>query len=372
MPTPFTRGRLFWTRVPNPDGRAIQRSLDTGDPAVARHMAGFLEQLRLRGTDDDRWVLGRLARGEAPVADAYRAWGHGQLPAWIDAQRHPVTDPRLADFLEAWQQELVRRGRPDAKTRAKYLSQVQTFVTPTLRVSGCTRPAIRAWLRALPVGQPNRYRAALSSFCAFLVLEDVLPHNPVRDVPATAEHAPRERYLDWSEVGPFLGALPDPLHRALHVVLLATAGDLASVHGLRREDVHGEAVRIRGTKTVARDRMTYLYARWQGLWAQHVAPLLATCLPAGQPFAALTEREIRRGHQAACHAVRLTDYLVKDHRHTWAVQAVRDGLPLRAIQQQLGHRGPTMGLRVYTKHRVDQDAYRMDERALRASGDANG
>jgi integrase len=39
---------------------------------------------------------------------------------------------------------------------------------------------------------------------------------------------------------------------------------------------------------------------------------------------------------------------MRDHRHTWAVRAVRSGMPIAAVAEQLGHSdGGVLALKVY-------------------------
>ncbi len=51
-------------------------------------------------------------------------------------------------------------------------------------------------------------------------------------------------------------------------------------------------------------------------------------------------------------------YTQHGHRHTWAVQAIRDGIPLHVVAHQLGHRDPTMTLRVYGRFVPTSSDYR--------------
>src|SRR5687768_12724017 len=43
-------------------------------------------------------------------------------------------------------------------------------------------------------------------------------------------------------------------------------------------------------------------------------------------------------------------YDLRDHRHTWAVRAVRAGWPLELVARQLRHADGTLAVRVYARH----------------------
>lgn len=40
-------------------------------------------------------------------------------------------------------------------------------------------------------------------------------------------------------------------------------------------------------------------------------------------------------------------YTARDHRHTWAVRAVRSGWPIDAVARQMGHIDGTLVMKVY-------------------------
>jgi integrase len=49
-------------------------------------------------------------------------------------------------------------------------------------------------------------------------------------------------------------------------------------------------------------------------------------------------------------------YTLRDHRHTWAVRAVRSGGPIGAVAEQLGHSdGGILALKVYGRFAPKQE-----------------
>jgi integrase len=256
----------------------------------------------------------------------------------------------LEPFIARWIREMERRGTPSAAQRLRYERQVRTLITPAFTLKRLTRPEIRRWLEELPLGQPNRYRAALMAFCNFLVLEEIIPVNPVRDVPASKERAPRDRHLTPEETRALCAHLRDAGHvvdAAFQAFLACTAADVRSALAAKATDPRV----IEGTKTAARSRRIVITDSWWSLWDQFVEPVI--CLPRSgswRAFGTLSYWPVRGRFLAACAALGIEDFHMKDHRHSWAVQAFKDRLPLWEIAQQLGHSSPAMALKVYGRY----------------------
>ncbi len=345
---PFPRGRQYWARVPRLGAAPRQRALGTTDLDTAKRICAFLRLMRDRR---EGFLLDAIADGRAPIGAAYDAYMDVRLDTYIKELREGKDDVDLEPFVAKWVHEMERVRKPNADSRRKYEMQVRTFVgtgTPFLR-SQFTRKAVRDWLAGLSVGAPNRYRAALSSFTRFLVIEDVLPTNLVRDVPMVKEREPRLRYLSQDEAKALVDALPEP-YRALHALMLATAMEVGAALKVRRGDLDFTAntAFARGTKRRHRTRTCTVYHRWMWAWeivrahvkrsgAMGEAHLFAMCTSPGA-LAALKD---------ALSPAGLSDYLTRDHRHTWAVQALRDGIALHTVSHQLGHINATMVLNVY-------------------------
>lgn len=359
----FQRGKLWWARIPRLGAPGVQRSLGTQDKEVAMHIARFLDHCKATRGVRESWLLTEMAEGRVPVLEAYYAYTDRKLDLFIEQHRFGPDDPELEPWIETWVKEMIRRKTPSEGVRRKYEQQVRTFITEGFRRSQLTRPNIRRWLQDLPVGQPNRYRAALSSFCRFLVLEEVLEHNPVAGVPATQEAAPRDRHLTPDEALALVKAMPTSDDRAFQALLICTAADVESARQVRIMDVGGGKVYIRGTKQQWRTRYCYIYKRWEPVWAIFAEWFRGQPpVPAREIFQRLgSYDDIYHRFRAACRQLGIEDYTMKDHRHTWAVQAFKDKLPIHAIYQQLGHRDATMALKVYGKHTVRAEDYEMDE-----------
>lgn len=355
--TPFLRGRWYWARVPRLDALAVQRSLGTDDLGVARAMCEFLRWLRGRR---ESYLLDQLASGKVGVGPAYTAYTENRLEAFIRELREGITDADLEPYVARWQKELERRKRPNPRTRGAYLAKVRTLMPEDqpFRRSQFTKQKIREWLSGLDIGQPNRYRAALSSFAEYLVFEDALPSNPVRQVPMATEREPRALHLSPEDATRLVGAIERP-YRGLHALMLCTGMEVGAALAVLRQDLDfaRRTAYARGTKRAWRQRTCTVYGPWLALWATIQAELPAT-LPTARVFAGLDAEGSLRALRRALAATGLPeDYRQHDHRHTWAVRAVRDGLALHTIAYQLGHRDATMVMKVYGRYQPQRSDF---------------
>ena len=371
---PFLRSNKFWGRIPRLGTEAgTRRSLGTTDSKTASMVCSFLDWCV---GSHQQWLLDEMNEGRVAVIDAYTAYVELRLPAFIDAIKGSVSDPDLEPFVAKWVLEMARLRSPSARTRRAYLAQVRTlFVAgePLLR-SGLDKKRIRAWLASLDVSQPNRHRAALSVFCEYLILEDVLKHSPVAAIPPIRENAPRSRHLSMDEAARLVGAMESPIHRALQTFILCTAADVRSALAITHGDIHRveRTAHVHGTKRLSRDRVCHVYDRWEPLWDAHVEPFLKE--NAGLPRARVFVVEYTHAREVfsrAASAVGLSDYTMKDHRHTWAVQAFRDRIAIHAISGQLGHANPVMALKVYGKYDATAADFRRVSPQLQALDSAS-
>lgn len=364
----FLRGNKAWARIPCPGARfGQQRSLGVSDPAAAKAICGFLDWCVGAGRRD---VLDPIAAGTLSPVPAFRAWHANTLDDFMRERAAPVVvDLDLEPFVAKWVGEMERLKKPNERGRAKYEFAVRTLVTKGYGKSAFTRSGIREWLLAIAktgVTQPNRYRAALSSFAKFLVLIEQLDANPVLGVPAGPEAEPRTRHLTPEQVPMLLDALPEP-YRALHAVMLCTSGEVSPVLALHARDIDRtkRTVKVHGTKSsrhgTYRNRTCYVYARWHGVWDRYVEPHLKAlkALPGAAVFPGLTYTVARARLETAVEELGWDDYHVHDHRHTWAVQAMRDGLSVMVVAKQLGHVNAVMTLRVYGVFQPTADDFEM-------------
>jgi integrase len=337
-------GRKAWkARVRHPDGRARVCGCDTESRATARQMEQWARQLYNDRTPQSLAVLDMIVSGRSTLPRAYDARAN------LDDLLVAANDVDLEPWVDRWQAELKRRKKPGPEQRAKMLMQVRRLIPagqPFLR-SRFTKQAIRDWLDSLNLTAPNRYRSALSSFAQYLAFEDVLVGNPVRLVPMAKENDPRLHYLSQIDAKKLVGCFTNERYKALHCVLLATGMEISAAVLLDPGQCTETSVYAHGTKTDTRQRTAHIYDRWQ--WAWRVALAFIEKSADGQrPFAGVITKESNAALRRALKKAGLdVQYTQHDHRHTWAVQAIRDGLSTHVVAYQLGHKNDLMVRKVY-------------------------
>jgi integrase len=345
------KGRSAWkARVRHPDGRSKVCGCDTTNRATAKQMERWAHQLYADRTPTALATLDAIITGRATLPRAFDS--RHDLKALV----RDMDDVDLEPFVVRWQKELARKGTANPETRAKYLKQVRRLMPagePFLR-SRFTKQAIRDWLEALGIGQTNRYRAALSSFAQFLAFEDVLTGNPVRLVSMSKENEPRLKYLVQLDAKKLVAQFTDERLKAVHCAMLASGMEISAARAIDPSQCTESSVFAAGTKGGgARARTCRIYPRWQ--WAWKIALAYIEQAPDGaKPFAGIVSQHSNAALRRALKAAGLDEtYTQHDHRHTWAVQARRDGLDMHVIASQLGHANDTMARRVYGRFTPD-------------------
>jgi hypothetical protein len=111
-------------------------------------------------------------------------------------------DVDLAEHIAAWQDTLRGKLREGSRMVDRYVAVVRTPMPegqPFPR-SALTTAAIAAWQASAPgvrrraksgKSMPIQRRLALSSFCSYLKVIEVLQRNPVKDVPGAEKLEPK-------------------------------------------------------------------------------------------------------------------------------------------------------------------------------------
>ena len=334
-------GTTYRVWVARSDGRWQRVTTGASDKRTANKIADMVKSLR----DRREWVFldavcaKRLTLGR--LYDAYRE------DAGLRRFALEIDDVDLEPFVERWGEYLRARGTASA---ARYVHQVRELVKEShpFPRSRFTEKAIADHLTALPVSGSTkiRHRAALMQFAKYLREQGVLTVNPVREVRRAKANPPRMRYLEADEVTRLIGALPYPF-KALEALMLATGLEWQACARLTRRDVDLAAgtVRAHGSKTAYRDRTVRIVQPWAvPIVEQHLRGLL----PAAPVFPAGEHAALDAPH-AACKAQGIAYCTLHDHRHTFAVQALRDGLSPMAVAAQLGHRDAYLTFTTYGK-----------------------
>lgn len=344
-------GQTYKTRIHDREGRRYIRSLGTRNKREASLVETFCQRCRERR---DWRTLDAIIAGQLTAGEAYFASLDGSLVELLAAKATASlieAEPDLDTLLEEW----ARVARS-----AKYVTQVRRMIPQGARfpVSGFTRSAISAHLAALTCSDPtkNRHRVALSQFARWLVERDYLRANPVREVRGFREHDPRMVFYSPAEALAVIRRL-DSAQRVLECLMAGAGLEWGAVIGLRRRDIDLETgeVTVRGTKTRWRTRTVRVTAPWA--WS-YIVPWVRVFMPDALIFApTLTPRVALGAHRVACKAAGVPESTLHDWRHTYAIQALKDGLPPQTIKRQLGHSPhSTMLERVYSAWLPKTDA----------------
>ena len=291
------------------------------------------------------------------VADARRACADLEAGARSPAPGRTRSGPagmRFRDFVETeWKPAFCdgykrsTRKRVNALLRRRLLPAFGS--SPLERV---TPMAVHAWFDRYSGAAPggaNRALCTLKTILRYAVARGLLQRDPTRGVRPN-RRARRTRFLSKEELG--------RLHRELDAcvrerrsrlpqadiirLLLLTGCRLGEILHLRRDEVDGDTLRLRDSKTGP--KAVYLSADAQRILARQPH--------AASPYVFPSPRDDARPRCAdlslwklARRRAGLDDVRLHDCRHTFASQAVLQGIPIPVVARLLGHRKVSMTFR---------------------------
>lgn len=345
MSTLYKRGAVFYVGVPTRSGGWVKRSTGSRIRAKALPMSAMLDELgpkNLRAWD----LLDALDQRRLTVGALFDAWTVG--PQGLDALRASLNDSDANDLIPMWLRAIRDHVAPD--TVQHYSTHVRTFIPAEIPfpVTQIARVEISRWLHSLEctTSTKRKYRAALSSFCNYLVELGHLPTNPVLLVKAPKAGKSRMRYLEHFQVIQLVEIQPEPF-RTISALMHATGMEISAVLRVARGEVDTKVwtIRAQGTKTSTRDRQAYLVPWVRPYLERHMSGLL----PGALLFPGITRWAPAKAHSKACEALGISDYTLRDSRHTFAVSAAKAGVPAQLIAQMLGHADTQMVNKVYMR-----------------------
>ncbi len=348
---------------------------------VAKHPGVYYRESRigrryeitfLDATGARRWrtVDGGLREAQAALEDARQRSRHGERTA-------PASAPRVADYADAW---LERKTKLRERTREKYEVNLRVHVKPRLgrlKVSDVREDDVARLVREMEVAGKSGATiqgvlVALGGMLNAAVRDGLLPSNPVHRL--QRDERPRigrkeKRALSTDEIALLLDSAPDG-YRAFLATAVFAGLRLSELLGLRWSDVDfdGGLLHVRRQwdrsgvysepKTADSVRAVMLIPSLVRTLAEHrVAsrfsgdddPVFVSS--AGTP---LGWRNVeRRGMNVAVARAGLDRVPGKrrptlhDLRHTFASMLIAHGLDVVFVSRQLGHKDPTVTLRVY-------------------------
>lgn len=329
-------------KVPLSPTRWVSRSTGTRDPNTVRKMQAMVRELGRRGAR--AWDL--LAKLET------RAWSLMELyeryvaaGGDVDTMRAALTDVGLVDLREPFLAAVEARSTAD--TAAHYaLALASLEAAGITHASHLTVGRLGRWLTGLrgSAGTRRKYAAGVSAFCAWLVAEEVLAANPMRDVQKPAVGPSRVQFLDEPAMIGLVDAMPSP-YRELSAFIHGTALDVSAAVAVEAGAIDLETWGFTHLRPKSKRRHTVLIANWA---RPYVAALLKGKLPRAPLGAGVDRWRLSKEHRAACAAKGITNYWLRDARHSWAVRFLKLGGSPAQGAEQLGHSdGGVLFLKTY-------------------------
>jgi integrase len=330
--------------VPTREGGWVQRSTGTSNARIARQMREAVQKL----ADEHRWTIptalqlnrrwtppGQKKARKFTLNDMYAAVVAGQLPrleALLDAKN-------LSESLDGWIQWVRKNRQEGVRTADVYWQQVTTLVKPGefFAAPDLTKATVTKWLASredASSGTLRKYLYALKSFVAYLLDTGVLETDPLAGFKAPKKNPPRERWETIANDERIVKAAR-PRYRAYFAFIKAIGCDVGSALRARLGDVDLTRGRtnVRGTKT---DRRR-VHAATIEAWAipylrEHTRGMIGD----GLLFPELERHAPTEHHRDCCAAVGISDYTLKDSRHSIGVRMRLRGESFEAIAEQLG------------------------------------
>lgn len=336
----------------------VTRTMVTRDAVLKNRMQAMLDQLHPMGKRAweilDAIVDSRFTVPE--VFDIYLEEGRD-----IDRVRIRMEDVDLEPYVEGtkeepgWVKSPGGRVKPGSDSAKHYEHHVRAMIPKGERfpLHQFTSAYIQQHIEELDAKPATKRKAgaAISSFAKWLFRRGVLKVKPMRDVELPAAGPPRIHFIETPDAIRLADAQSGQ-YRAFSATIHGSGIEVSVALGLRPRDVdrkHREA-RAPGTKAYTRDRIARI-ADWA--WP-YLEPLLEGKHPDSRIFNEIPDRwKAGDAHNDATasliekgHAI-YGGYTMRDARHTWAVRAIRAGMPVELVARQMGHVDGTLVLKVY-------------------------
>jgi len=330
----------------------VTRKLSTRDPVTAKRMQSMLDILHPLGKR--AWeILDAIVSNQFSVPAVYDMYIEEGRD--VDRLRVRMQDVDLEPYVAEWLKNPGGKVKPESDSAKHYEHHVRELIPkgepfPLHRFTSATIQQHIEELVASPATK-RKAGAGISSFAKWLFRRGILKQKPMRDVELPAAGPPRIHYLETPDAIRLAEAQPGQ-YKAYSALLAGSGIEVSVALALRPRDIdrkHHEA-RAPGTKTYTRDRIARI-ADWA--WPLF-EPLLQGKHADGRIFDQIPDRwKAGDAHNDAVgslidkgHAI-FAGYTMRDARHTWAVRAIKAGMPVELVARQMGHVDGTLILKVY-------------------------
>ena len=347
-------------RIRLPDGRTKLCGCGTRSRERYDAMRHWVQTLRHGAARRIDILEAIVARGVG-LADAY------DLRLTPDAILQLPGTRNVEPFVARWVVEKAN-SRKGGASAPKYLRMVRDLIPAgePFAASRLTALDIRRWLRGLDCQDPtrNRYKNAISSFCAYLVDEGIAARNPVRDVAGFAEGAGRWGFYERDEAKALLERITDPAVAGAVALAIGACFEWQAIKRVRVRDIDlaQHLAFADGGKTAWRRRQCRIlvhdaYGK-SPLW-DFCEPYIAACLrnklPDALVFDALRgDGPVLDAMRAAAGAAGIKYLTLHDQRHTHIVGGLRAGYSAMALAHNAGHSNTNLVWTRYGRFMVEQ------------------
>ncbi len=266
----------------------------------------------------------------------------------------------FADYMLLYSREHKRTWKRDEDVFAKYLGRLAnvplgrvTRAQVSELVSDLVKGKVRTQRGKGSKSTAHKARSLLSSIFTFSMRQGWCDSNPV-ELTFRPSYQKRERYLTHAEVARFLAALnelPNETTKDFILVLLLTGARRGNVASMEKSEL---------TLTPGAEFWVIPTSKFKGK-RPHVIPLVTRAVEILRRRAAETDRFIfpgrgKSGHlawpQASIELLRkaagIEDVRLHDLRRTVGAWQNAAGVPLRVIQETLGHSDISVTASIYT------------------------
>lgn len=330
----YDRDGIKWTRVTDVSGRSKRVSMDTKRKDTGERIEWWHRDLRAR--KDPTRLLTAILDGEITLSRAYQLGEQGYVDdkaARAKAEADVDVRPRIAPWLAL----LAKQGKGQ-ESITKYQQQLNVLfpLAQPFTIGLLTTRELWARIDAVPVAETTkgRYRAAVSSFCAYLCRVGVLNQNPVRDITGYPQATVRMTSLSPDQALQLIRALPQP-NAAIDALMYACGWELSACKRATVGDVDLTEMTAlaRGTKTAWRHRLTVIT---DPAVVEVLRPVLRNRLPLAKLFHDVQWDTARRLRNTVAASLGLPETTWHDYRHTYAIKELKAGTPPQHVAQMLG------------------------------------
>jgi site-specific recombinase XerD len=391
--------RVRLVKVPTEAGIWIQRSTKTRDPQRAKAMQRMVDTLG--PGDRGAWDLLRLVTAKVPTKDAstparpkmtlpalYDLWastpitrydGEGAPIAPSDDERMAhvrgeLRDTDLSPLVDTFFSAITSGKEAVSDDTAKhYRSAVRLFVPKdaVVPISKLNERELTTWLEEMDDVEPGTVRKrgiGMGRFIGWLRGRGILRFDPMANITLPPNGDPLCHYLDTADAIRLADALSGQM-RLFEYLLPGSAIEVSTALSLRVRDVikSEQSIHAPGTKSYNRNRIVIVADfAWPAVLELTKGKVpdaklfdrIADRWRARDEHFATVQKLVEEGHRVYAEMPGGIEhgYTMRDHRHTWAVRAVRSGWPITAVAEQLGHGdGGVLALRVYGRFQPKAD-----------------